>query len=83
MVRSIVGLKTFELDSHFDYVSFNKLDYRQQLNAIFDEEFGQLFALFNSMQQQTILQAKDDNISSWLSVLPLARSQFDLSAQEF
>ena len=40
LVRSIVGLKTFELDSHFDYVSFNKLDYRQQLNAIFDEEFG-------------------------------------------
>ena len=30
-----------------------------------------------------ILQAKDSNISSWLSVLPLARSQFDLSAQEF
>ena len=27
--------------------------------------------------------AKDSNISSWLSVLPLARSQFDLSTQEF
>ena len=35
------------------------------------------------MQQQAILRAKDSNISSWLSVLPLARSQFDLSAQEF
>ena len=35
------------------------------------------------MQQRAILRAKDGNISSWLSVLPLARSQFDLSAQEF
>ena len=35
------------------------------------------------MQQRAILRAKGSNISSWLSVLPLARSQFDLSAQEF
>ena len=35
------------------------------------------------MQQRAILRAKDSNISSWLSVLPLARNQFDLSAQEF
>ena len=35
------------------------------------------------MQQWTILRAKNSNIPSWLSVLPLARSQFDLSAQEF
>ena len=35
------------------------------------------------MQQRAILRAKDSNISSWLSVLPSARNQFDLSAQEF
>ena len=35
------------------------------------------------MQQRVILRAKDGKYSSWLSVLPLARSQFDLSAQEF
>ena len=29
------------------------------------------------------MRARDGNISSWLSVLPLARSQFDLSVQEF
>jgi len=38
---------------------------------------------FDSLQQQGILWAKDSNISSLLSVLPLARSQFDLSVQEF
>jgi len=40
LVKFIVGLENFELDSHFDCISFNKLHYRQQLNAIFDEEFG-------------------------------------------
>ena len=35
------------------------------------------------LQQRAILQVKDSNVSSWLSVLPLARSQFDLSAQVF
>jgi len=83
LIGSIVGLETFELGFHFDCVSFNKLHYRQQLNVIFNEEFGRLLALFDSLQQQAILRAKDGNIFSWLSVLPLARSQFDLSAQEF
>jgi len=55
LIKSIVGLEIFELDSHFDCVSFNKLHYRQQLNAIFDEEFGQLLDLFDSMQQWAIL----------------------------
>ena len=83
LARSIVGLEKFELDSHFDHVSLNRLHCRQQLSIIFDDEFDQLFALFDPLQQRAILRAKDGNISSWLSVLPLARSQFDLSAQEF
>ena len=82
LVRSIVGFETFELDSHFDHVSFIKQSHCQQLGVTFDEEFDQLLPLFNLMQQWAILRAKDSNISSWLSVLPLARSQFDLSAQE-
>jgi len=53
------------------------------MNVIFNDEFCQLFPLFDSLQQRAILQAKDSNISSRLSVLPLTRNQFDLSAQEF
>ena len=52
--------------------------HHQQLGATFDEEFDQLLTLFDPMQQGANLWAKDSNISSWLSVLPLARSQFDL-----
>jgi len=38
---------------------------------------------FDSTQHRAILQARDGNNSSWLSVLPLERSQFNLSVQEF
>ena len=62
LVRSIVGFETFELDSYFDRVSFNKQFHRQQLDATFDEKFDQLLTLFDPMQQWAILWAKDSNI---------------------
>ena len=39
LVRFIVGFETFELDSYFDHVSFNKQFHLQQLGATFDEGF--------------------------------------------
>ena len=55
LVRSIAGLESFELDSHFDCISSSKQFYRQQLGVAFSEEFGQLLGLFDSMQQRAIL----------------------------
>ena len=63
LVRSIAGFKTVELDSQFDHVFFNKQFRHQQLGPTFDEEFNKLLTLFDPMQQQTILQAKDSNVS--------------------
>ena len=83
LIRSIVRCESLELDSHFECISFHRADHQQQMSVIFNDEFSQLPPLFDSLQQQAILWAKDSNISSWLSVLPLARSQFDLPAQEF
>ena len=44
LFRSIIGLETFELDSHFDCVSYNKQFYRQQLmlGVTFNKQFGKL-----------------------------------------
>ena len=58
LVRSIAGLESFELNSHFDCVSSSKQLYHQQLSVTFSEEFGQLLGLFDSMQQHAILRAK-------------------------
>jgi len=48
-----------------------------------DFDFDKLLSSFDSSQQRAILRAREHCISSWLSVMPLERSQFDLSAQEF
>ena len=60
------------LDSHSGCVSSNKQFYRQQLGVSFNEELGQLPGSMYSLQQLAILQTKDNNISSWLFILPLA-----------
>ena len=54
LVRSIVGMMNFELDSHFECVSSNKSNFRQQMNANFSEEFSQLLPLFDLLQQRAI-----------------------------
>ena len=83
LIRSIVSSEVFELDSHFEYVTVNKVNYYQYMSRLFNDKFGQLLSSFDSLQQWATLWIKNSNISSWLSVLPLARSKFDLSAQEF
>ena len=54
LVRSIVSFETFELDSQFDHVSFNKQSHHQELGATFDKEFDQLLTLFDPMLQWDI-----------------------------
>ena len=38
---------------------------------------------FDSIHLRAILRGRDEKISSWLTVIPLAKNHFDLSAQEF
>ena len=81
--KSLVSAMLFELDAHFEAVSLAKIDHRKLMDSIFTEQFDRLLPSFDSNQRRAILRARDSNTSSWLSVLPLERSQFDLSVQEF
>ena len=38
---------------------------------------------FDSLHQRGIQRAKDNDLGVWLSVVPVERNNFDLSAQEF
>jgi len=83
LVKSLVSAMLFEIDAHLEAVSLAKADHRKSMDSVFNERFRRLLPSFDSNQCRAILRAKDSNISSWLSVLPLERSQFGLSAQEF
>ena len=82
--ESILGCATFELDAHVETVQFARSFVQQhkkdQCATIFDQL---IFGRFDSLQQRAILLAKDCNLSSWLSVMPLESHNFDLSPQEF
>jgi len=83
LVKSLVSAKLFELHTHLEAVSLAKADHWKLMDSVFNERFDRLLPSFDSTHHHTILQARDSNTSSWLSVLPLERSQFDLSTQDF
>jgi hypothetical protein len=52
-------------------------------NSMLNDKFAVIFQNLNQPQQRAILRTKDQKISTWLTVLPISRYQFDLSPQEF
>ena len=82
LVRSIVGATTFELDAHLETVSNARIYHHKHKDIIYTNDFDRLLPSFDPSQQHTILQAMEQHISSWLSVMPLEKSPFDLPAQE-
>ena len=83
LVHSIVGATTFELDAHLETVSSARTYHHKYMDTIYTNEFDRLLPSFDPSPQCTILWTREHHISSWLSVMPVEKSQFDLSAQEF
>ena len=83
IVQAIKGEAAFEVDAHAELWSNVKSEMQaareQQLNSKFDSILNK----FDQSHQRAIRRAKDTKISSWLTVVPAAKSHFDLSAQEF
>ena len=48
-----------------------------------EEKYAITLPKFGLHQQRAIQRAKDNKISSWLTVIPVEKSHFDLSAREF
>ena len=82
LCKSILGTASFELDGHVHCAQSAKALNAQVASGYFTTLFNNLIGQFNPCQQHAILQAKACN-SSWLSVVPLAAHQFDLTCQEF
>ena len=83
LCKSILWSATFEFDAHVETVQSARRSDRQYKIDCFTVVFGQLIGMFDSLQQRAVLRAKDSNLSSWLSVVPLESHHFNLSPQEF
>ena len=83
IIGALKGLNDFDLDMfqiHCETV-------RKETIAIKESDLQSMFtnivAQLDPMQQRAVERAKSEKMSSWLNVVPAARHQFDLSAQEF
>ena len=77
------GNAIFDIDEY----SVNFHSVREEVTRARDVSLERLFQdtllQLNDVQQRAVIRAKDEKMSSWLTVLPVAKHHFDLSAQEF
>ena len=60
-----------------------RIEFTRIKEELYSDKFDALLGSFDSVHQRAILRAKNEKISGWLTVLPLVKSHFDLSPQEF
>ena len=73
----------FELDSHLECMRKVRDEAVLKKESSCEETFELMMGQFDGIKQRAILRGKQGKVSNWLTVLPLARHHFDLSAQEF
>ena len=83
IVDCIKGGSDFECESHVETLRQVKYDANRRREEIHKERFDSVIDEFSVKQQRAIRRIKDGKVSGWLTVLPLVKYQFDLSAQEF
>ena len=74
---------TLDLGLHVSTVLTARRQDAVSRDVFYGQQFDELLRDFDPYRQRAILRAKDQNISAWLSALPLVKNHFDLAAQEF
>ena len=83
IVNALNQISSFDYDEFHSHYFEVKKSITKEREANLERVFEDIFTKLTSSQQRAILRAKDEKISSWLNVIPVAKHHFDLSAQEF
>ena len=85
LVDAIHGAKEFSLTTHLDLLAriCNDISTCRRREVDVQSALSSLLELLPSPVCRTVRRAVDFQTSGWLTVLPLAFHQFDLSAQQF
>ncbi len=68
---------------HHDQLFRIRAEVTNVKKQVYEESFDDVIGSFDTVHRRAIMRARTEKLSGWLTVLPLAKSQFDLSAQEF
>ena len=83
IVDSIQHSLGFELDVHDDNVISAHRNYQRTCDGLFTDLFSTICSKLDPLQACAVQRAKTNDLSGWLSVMPMERDNFDLTAQEF
>ena len=83
VVNSIKNIHSFELDAHDDTIAFAHKDYWKLYDSLFDDLFDVISSRLDPLHLRALQRPKINDLSCWLTVLPLEKDNFGLTAQEF
>ena len=83
LVHAIQEAVPFHPCEHTEMVFSARSSYHQKVNQTSESLFQSILPEFDPHRQRAINRAKDNNLAVWLTVLPIAANNFDLTAQEF
>ena len=81
IVQGLHSLRSFEVDCHVEIVFRADKDFMRQCKLRYDEFFSTLLPQFIWACRRSVERAKLNDLSGWLSVLPMSQDHFDLTAQ--
>ena len=83
IVNAIKGKQEFEIDTHVSRLLEVKADVLKKKRNLLNEKLNSIMGKSSMTLQRAVSRANQGHISAWLTVLPLQKSHFDLSAREF
>ena len=83
IVQALKGLQPYTIEDHITAVKKGQVDLKERKGLIFYDSFNDIIGTFGLQQQRVIKRAKSEKLSSWLSVLPIKKHNFNLSPVKF
>ena len=83
IVDSIRFVQGFELDVHDDLIVSAHRSYQQVCNDLYNDLFSTISCKLDPTHLRAFHRSRTNDLSCWLSVMPIEKDNFDLTAQEF
>ena len=83
LVEAIIAGSPLETTVHEDLVLVARRHHQRHLDARHDALFSTLCLELDPLRSRALKRSRDNDLSAWLSVMPIACDNYDLTAQEF
>ena len=83
LMDAIIAGSPLEPCVHEDLILVAQRHHWKQLNTRYDALFSTLCLELDPLRSRALQHSRDNDLSAWLTVMPIERDNYDLTAQEF